>query len=484
MRSGRRALAVLGTAALILATAPGAAAAPTFTIGAPVLVTGPSPYAGCTIGAANDDSVNYPNTELEPFVAVNPTNVSNVIGVFQQDRWNDGAAHTTGSAYSTNGGTTWTRRYPTFTACSGGNPAYLRSTDPWVSFDKAGRAYQLSLFIDTEAISGVEASTSADGGDTWSTPFVIVEDSDVTNFNDKTSLTGDPTRAGYAYAVWLRTDLPGQERNFSKLTHAFSFRAEPVFSRTTDGGQTWSAPVALQGANQFAQGNQIVVLPDGTLVDVFARIFQGSGTQPGKLARFMAMRSNDAGRSWSRPVQIAVVDSAPLTSPDDPAAFIRAGTDIPDVAVDPNDGTIYMVWASGNTAGVNHVVLVKSSDGGRHWTAPKQVGTTPAGTPSFNGTVEVTSDGTVAVMFYDLRSNTAEPGLPTDVWLALSNDGGATFSEQHVTGPFEMTQAPDAGGFFLGDYQGMAAAGRDLILFFAATAQGDSANVYAVRATH
>ena len=46
-----------------------------------------------------------------------------------------------------------------------------------------------------------------------------------------------------------------------------------------------------------------------------------------------------------------------------------------------------------------------------------------------------------------------------------------------------MKQAPNALGWFLGDYQGMAAAGRDLILFFATT-QGDSANVYAVRATH
>ena len=62
-----------------------------------------------------------------------------------------------------------------------------------------------------------------------------------------------------------------------------------------------------------------------------------------------------------------------------------------------------------------------------------------------------------------------------------TNDGGATWAEQHVTGPFDMKLAPNARGFFLGDYMGLEAIGDDLLAFFATT-QGDSANVYSVRA--
>ena len=75
-----------------------------------------------------------------------------------------------------------------------------------------------------------------------------------------------------------------------------------MFSRTTDGGQTWSTPAPMTNQNIYAQGNQIVVLPDGTLVDVFAALFKGSGRQPNDNQVFMAViRSNDGGGTGPRP---------------------------------------------------------------------------------------------------------------------------------------------------------------------------------------
>jgi hypothetical protein len=95
--------------------------------------------------------------------------------------------------------------------------------------------------------------------------------------------------------------------------------------------------------------------------------------------------------------------------------------------------------------------------------------------------VTVADDGTVAVLYYDFRNNTPAAGLPTDVWLTQSTNGGGTWQEQHVSGPFDMKAAPVARGWFLGDYQGLEPIGEDLIAFFCTT-QGDAANVYAVRA--
>ena len=262
-----------------------------------------------------------------------------------------------------------------------------------------------------------------------------------------------------------------------------------MFSKTEDGGLTWSTPVPMIKSVVCMTGNQIAVLPDGTLVNIGAILFRGSGTQPSPQQYFWAaLVSKNGGKTWGAPIKIAPLGTQLLTNPDipNPASLdetVRAGDFLPDIAVDHTTGAIYVVFADGIETGFNHVKLTKSSDGGKSWSRPIDVTGTPASTHSFNGTVEVAADGTIAVLYYDFRNNTAAPGLPTDVWLTHSHDGGASWTEQHVYGPFDMENAPIARGWFLGDYQGLAVIGNDLMLFFSvAGAANESAAVIAVRA--
>jgi hypothetical protein len=500
MRIRHRPIVAILAALLAAVPASAGATAGTFSLGSAVLVSGPSPFAACPFGSAEPTSINYVDSEVEPFVAVNPTDPANIIGVFQQDRWNDGGAHGLVAARSTDGGSSWTRNFAGFSKCSSATSPFDRATDPWVSFDSAGTAYQISLGIDSIALnlSGIEVSTSTDKGASWGAPVRLITDSNPVQFNDKESITADwrpGVGAGKAYATWVRGSLPGYPHlSPSGEAHSFAYGGLPMFSKTEDGGLTWSTPKPMTNSVVYMQGNQITVLPDGTLVNVSALLFRGSGIQPTPTQYFWAaMRSMDGGKTWGAPIKIAPLGTALLTNPDIPAPTsfdqtVRAGDYLPDVAVDPNNGHIYMVFANDIGGGVNHVMLTKSTDGGKRWSVPVDVTATQDLNHSFNGTVEVADDGLVAVMYYDFRNNTPDPGLPTDVWLTHSHDGGVTWSEDHVYGPFDMENAPIARGWFLGDYQGLAAiddtSGQDdLMLFFSVTDGTDpSANVMAVRA--
>jgi len=473
---------------LVLALAAGAGAYP-YAAAAPVTASGPSPFAGCTFGA-NGEGVLTPNAELEPFVAVNPLNPLNVVGVFQQDRWSDGGAHGLVASTSTDGGTTWTESYAAFSKCADASSPYDRASDPWVTFDPAGFAYQISLSVSADFLtSAILVSKSTTGGTSsglaWSAPKTLIRDDSVLVFNDKESITADPTRPGYVYAIWDRGDFPSDRRGPSSWA-ARSYRGYPTLSRTTDGGATWSTPRTLSNANIFTIGNQIAVLPNGGLVDV-TKVYQGSGAQPNANAAYEgAFISSDAGVSWTGPIKIANDIDVPVTDPDT-GAPVRAGTDIPDVAVDPLTGALYVVWADGSLSGGAHgdVLLSRSTDGGRKWSDPIKVNQTPNGAQAFNPTVAVAADGTVQVGYYDFRNNTGATGLPTDVWLAHSHDGGITWgAETHLAGPFDMETAAFARGYFLGDYQGLASIGNDALAFFGATTgvAGNASDILSVRA--
>jgi hypothetical protein len=72
--------------------------------------------------------------------------------------------------------------------------------------------------------------------------------------------------------------------------------------------------------------------------------------------------------------------------------------------------------------------------------------------------VDVDSQGRVAVSYYDFRLD--QPGdakLSTDFWITHSHDGGRTFTDESRLTPlsFDMRTAPDAGGYFVGDYTGL-----------------------------
>lgn len=488
----RFSLAAATAAAVLGVAAPGSLAAD-YVPDAPVVASpATSPLLDpCPFQSETETQENFEDTEVEPLVAVNPINADNVIGVFQEDRWSDGGAHGLLASVSFNGGASYVNQWPEFSACSDKPETEFfehlpRATDPWVSFDAGGRAYQVGLPITDGSLVGESAITTSysdDGGLTWSDPVDVTRQNDPAGaiFLDKQSITADPYHPGHAWTTWIQGNLPGENISFAKLAHAFSYRGTPMISYTTDGGDTWSTPRAMTNANIYAQGNQIVVLPDGTLVDTQAILFKGAGIQPNSNAVYMGiMRSTDGGRHWGSPVKIAPLGTVGISADGEP---LRVGDYLPDIAVDPASGALYVTWADGLGGATNKIVLSRSTDGGRHWTTP-QIVSHNNGAQSFNHAVTVGNDGELAVMYYDdARNDDATPGIPTDVYVRHSGNGGQTWSAPQLLSSFDFANAPVARGHFVGDYQGFTAIGsNDLLAFFGVAGDTeDSSNVLSIR---
>jgi len=456
-----------------------------------VTVSGADPYATCSI--PGNPGTNSVNAEVEPQVSVNPHLAGNIVGVWQQDRWNNGGAQGLVAGFSLNGGKSWSQSTLPFSGCAPGaindpftGAPYDRASDPWVSFGPDGTAYAIGLLATNNTISGnndtgVATVTSSDGGRTWGNQRLIKSDQGTSPvfeftqfFNDKESVTADPVHGGTAYAVWDRLQAPSHSPDAALRAHAF--RGPTWFSKTTDGGKTWTGTRSIfdPGQNSQTIGNLIVVDPRTDVLYDFFEQFQTTGspdfTPRGLSVGFIS--SSDGGNTWSQPTVVSNQQT-----PNDfstTGALLRTGAGLPSVAIDASTGQLYVVWEDARFTGgsVNQVVLSTSTDGGKTWSAPAVVSKTPTSTPAFTTTVAVNSGGAVAVTYYDMRNpNGVTTGLPTDYWLVNSADHGASFGNEVRITPtsFDMSIAPNAGGLFLGDYEALANIGTTFEPFFVKT---------------
>jgi Neuraminidase (sialidase) len=410
---------------------PGGAVATRYRLDGPRAISGPSPFAaGCP--GARPDLTAIVGHELETAITVNPANARNIIATWKQDWGPDPSRGSDLVASSLDGGKTWTpTTIPGLTVCTGGTAD--AGSDPWVSADRGGTVYFAGLpaaYSAKDPPRAIVAGHSDDGGRTWAAPVALVP----AGLNEQPAITGSPTRAGRAYAVWAdfgRTDLR--------------------FSKTTDGGATWSAPVVVHRAGRAArdQAPRLLVLPNGTLLTVFGR-----GDEQRGVGELYAARSRDDGHTWRSAVRF--LSNRIQTFRDDKGIALPI-PQYASAAVAP-DGTVYVAVEAPGSAHSGVIAIARSRDGGRTWTT----GTLPGVRAyAFEPAIAVDARGTVGVTWYDLRNDRrGDAPLTADVWFAHSHNRGASWQQRHVAGPTDLRTAPLPAHNYVGEYQGLAGLGR------------------------
>jgi hypothetical protein len=395
---------------------------------------------------------SQPETQAEPYLAVNPQDSMHLIAGYQESRFSDGGASALKFSTSFDGGTTWMEAtLPRLTAAAGGS--WQRASDPWVAFGPDNRVYFASLLLNLSAQSPIESaigvSRSIDGGQNWSRPVVVHRST--ADFNDKEAIVADTDpnspHFGNVYVAWTKN-----------LQQVLDSRL--LVSRSRDGGLSWSSPKAVkkEGANVGAIPR---VGPDGTVYLVWA----GRELVAGSPFVIYFARGKKGGKKWSEPV---VVSETRFKGVD----RIREGDILPSFAVNPVNGDLYITWQDSRFTGTDQATLVHSRDGGESWSAPQRVSDGPGDAASFTTSVACNAAGEVAVSFYSLR-NDPERRFWIDLYVTISRDGGVTFEPaQRVTAEsFDIRFAArvDGDGFFLGDYAGLAAAETRFHLLWVST---------------
>jgi hypothetical protein len=234
-------------------------------------------------------------------------------------------------------------------------------------------------------------------------------------------------------------------------------------------------PASLNPRSGDADGNQIVIPTagpaKGVLIDGFSLISTkgGLGNNGDETLQVAVIRSTDGGESWRGPTIVATqqVGSVSIAGQD-----VRSSDELPEFAVGP-EGNLYAVWQDARFTGTSKIAMSMSSDGGLTWTAPIRVDQSPGTVSAFLPQIKVASKGTVGLTYYDLQNATAtRPGL-SDVFIASCSASCGAASSWASGGQtrltprsFDYTTAPDAGGLFIGDYEGLSAANGKFLAFF------------------
>src|SRR5271157_4038524 len=308
-------------------------------------------------GAQVMDLTPQPGYFTEPSIAVNPRDPQQVVAAFQDN------AHI---SYSLDAGRHWQ-------AASGiAPPNYRVSGDVSVTYDNHGHAILCYIAFDKlgttnywahNAIrNGIFVRRSLDGGQTWEADHIPVAEQPTQPgipFEDKPYIVadeGDGPYAGNLYVGWTRWTIED---------------SQILFSRSTDGGKTWSKPVEIDhhpglprddnGANEGFAG---VVGPDGTLYAVWA---DGN--------HILLTTSHDGGATFDAPR--SVVDTAPIMFK---VEDVDRSNGFPQIAIDPHGGArggrLIVAWSDYRNGGVD-VFCSASADHGQTWSPAVRVNSDP-----------------------------------------------------------------------------------------------------------
>jgi hypothetical protein len=396
-----------------------------------------SPYI---VGATITPTSTVP--EAEEHIAVDPNNFNNLIAMIS-DFSQNGGFNLSKFAFSSNDGGAW---FENFVPTSGGFPVtadghiWQANSDPVVAIDKLGNVYLANLYLQ---VSGNHVtndgyyvcSATLRSGPTFTAAgchAVKTTLKKTSVLEDKEWLAVDNSSSAFSgnvYAVW---------------THFTASSNMIFFSRSTNHGVTWSAPIQISPAaqNGAVQGSQVAVGPNGTVYVAYEVFLAGGQGQ-----HFIAQSTN-GGVSFGSPVAMT-----PAFNNLSFSATYRDNS-FPALAVSPvsGQGFIYDVYTDQPGTNSRTAFVRSQTAGGLTFTAPVSANDATTG-QRLMPAVAADTNGVVHLSWFDTRNSGGSTGT-LDIFATFTTSNGSNFAPNARVTSVQI----DAGGAgFIGDYSGIAA---------------------------
>lgn len=358
----------------------------------------------------------------EPSIAINPVNPRNIVGASILNR-----VYT-----SDDGGYTWSKQRVTSPYGVFGDPVIEASATGCFYFahlsDTTGVGWANDRILDR-----IVVQKSCDGGKTWNEGGYagLHHPKD----QDKQWIAFDPQN-NHLHMTWTEFDKYADESE--------SCHSRILYSYSENDGLVWSDPIVISknlgnciDDDDTVEGAVPTMDHDGNLYSAWS--FD---------EKIWLNHSVNAGGSWMTEEKVVATQPGGWTF-DIPG--INRCNGLPVTKVDnskgPHDGTIYINWTDQrNGANDTDVWIIKSSDQGQNWSSPIRVNDDKPGKQQFLSCLDIDPvTGYLYVLFCDRRNYNDNR---TDMYLAVSKDGGNTFSNTKIsTSPFVPTN-----DLFYGDY--------------------------------
>jgi hypothetical protein len=332
-------------------------------------------------------------------------------------------------------------------------------SDPGVAFDTHGHVYYSYIVVffnrTFASIQGTEMAVakSSDGGKTWPQVTYFNFNSGSGKFNDKPMIAVDTNSSSpFRDSVYVGWDTVTSGKS--------SANDDLLLARSTDGGLTFSSPVALNnptGGPRQVIGADPFVGPNGEVYVAWHDVQQNL---------LMVNRSFDGGTTFAQQQAIATTtvafdDAIPAMASRNALLYPACDADRSGGA---NRGTLYCSWMDETASNGTDIFVSRSSDRGASWSGPVRVNDDPPGVrkDQFNQWLAVDPvTGSVNLSWNDARNDPAD--VKTDIYFSQSTSGGLSFASNvkvTTTTSDESADNPcaDAGNQY-GDYEGIVAYG-------------------------